>query len=325
MLSFKDVLLRIENEISQLSFTNPPKSLFTPIEHTLSLGGKRIRPALTLIACNIYKEDVNDAILPALSLEVFHNFTLLHDDLMDEADMRRNKPTVHKKWNANTAILSGDAMLIVAYQLIAGSKPELLKELLDLFTDTALEICGGQQYDMEFEKRGDVSEAEYIEMIRLKTAVLLACGLKMGAIVGGASKADAEHLYQYGLNIGLAFQLKDDLLDVYGNPATFGKKIGGDILCNKKTFLLINALRLSSERQEKELRNWLESPLSGVPEERIKAVREIYDELQLKELTEKRIRDFYKEALFHLEQLQAPKERLAVLNEVSNELLYRES
>ena len=325
MLSFKDVLQRIENEISQLSFTNPPKSLFTPIEYTLSLGGKRIRPALTLIACNIYKEDVNDAILPALSLEVFHNFTLLHDDLMDEADMRRNKPTVHKRWNANTAILSGDAMLIVAYRLISGSKPELLKELLDLFTDTALEICGGQQYDMGFETRSDVSETEYLEMIRLKTAVLLACGLKMGAIVGGASKADAEHLYQYGLNIGLAFQLKDDLLDVYGDPATFGKKIGGDILCNKKTFLLINAFRLSSERQKEKLHHWLESPQSGSPDKKIKAVREIYDELQLKELTEKRIRHFYKEALFHIKQLQAPEERLTILEEVSNELLYRES
>ena len=211
MLSFNEILQKIEQEIAQLQFTYPPKSLYEPIEYILSLGGKRIRPALVLMACNLYKEEVDAAIKPALGLEVFHNFTLLHDDLMDEADKRRNKPTVHKVWNANTAILSGDAMLIAAYQLIEETAPESLKEILHLFTATALEICGGQQYDMEFESRTDVSEAEYIEMIRLKTAVLLACALKMGAIVGNAPKEDAEALYQFGIHIGLAFQLQDDL------------------------------------------------------------------------------------------------------------------
>jgi len=324
MLSFDHILQRIELEVSQLRFNYPPDSLYTPIEYILSLGGKRIRPALTLIACNIYKDNIEDAIPPALSLEVFHNFTLLHDDLMDQADKRRNKPTVHKLWNANTAILSGDAMVIASYKIIADSKPEYLKELLDLFTITALEICGGQQYDMEFESRTDVNEAEYIEMIRLKTAVLLACGLKMGAIVGEAPGNDAEHLYQYGLNIGLAFQLKDDLLDVYGNPETFGKNIGGDILCNKKTFLLINALKKASPGQQKELQQWF-TKKEFEPAEKIEAFKRVYNELGLKEITESKIQDYYNNALTHFSRLHAPEERLNVLKEVGNILLYRES
>lgn len=324
MLSFDEILQRIEVEVSRLQFNYPPNSLYTPIEYILSLGGKRIRPALTLIACNIYKDNIDDAIPPALSLEVFHNFTLLHDDLMDQADKRRNKPTVHKIWDANTAILSGDAMVIASYKIIADSKQEYLKELVDLFTTTALEICGGQQYDMEFESRTDVSEAEYIEMIRLKTAVLLACGLKMGAIVGGASANDAEHLYQYGLNIGLAFQLKDDLLDVYGDPDTFGKNIGGDILCNKKTFLLINALKKVSSEQQELLYQWLAKKEFN-PAEKIEVFRHIYNELGLKEITESKIQHYYNKALTHFSCLHVPEEKLNVLREVSNMLLYRES
>jgi geranylgeranyl diphosphate synthase type II len=324
MLSFNDILERIDNEIALLRFAHPPEGLYTPIEYILSLGGKRIRPALTLLACNIYNDTIDDAIPAALSLEVFHNFTLLHDDLMDEADMRRNKPAVHKKWNADTAILSGDAMLIIAYKLITESNPACLKELLDLFTITALQICEGQQYDMDFESRIDVSEDEYIEMIRLKTAVLLACGLKMGAVVGGAAKEDAEHLYRYGLNIGLAFQLKDDLLDVYGNPVTFGKNIGGDILCNKKTYLLINALRYANARQRKELLRWLEKE-TFEPSEKIRVIRMIYDDLHLKELTENKIQYFYDQAILHVNLLNVPKERLTVLQKANNELLHRES
>jgi geranylgeranyl diphosphate synthase type II len=324
MLSFDEILQRIEQEISRLHFNYSPGSLYAPIEYILSLGGKRIRPALTLIACNIYKDTIDDAITPALSLEVFHNFTLLHDDLMDQADKRRNNPTVHKLWNANTAILSGDAMVIASYKIIADSKPEFLKELIDLFTTTALEICGGQQYDMEFESRSDVGEAEYLEMIRLKTAVLLACGLKMGAITGGASKTDAEHLYQYGLNIGLAFQLKDDLLDVYGDADTFGKNIGGDILCNKKTFLLIKALEKASPEQQRELHQWL-AKKEFDPAEKIEVFRHIYNESGLKEVTETKIQEYYDKALTHLSCLTAPEEKLGVLKEVSHLLLHRES
>ncbi|WP_293672335.1 polyprenyl synthetase family protein [uncultured Parabacteroides sp.] len=324
MYAFNEVLQKIEQEIAQLQFTYPPKSLYDPIEYILSLGGKRIRPALVLMACNLYQEEVEDAIKPALGLEVFHNFTLLHDDLMDEADKRRNKPTVHKVWNANTAILSGDAMLIAAYQLIGETNPESLKEILNLFTATALEICGGQQYDMEFESRTDVTEEEYIEMIRLKTAVLLACALKMGAIVGKAPQADAEALYQFGINIGLAFQLQDDLLDVYGDTATFGKNIGGDILCNKKTFMLINALRRASDLQKTELENWIGKKTFD-PAEKIAAVTAIYDQLHLKELSEDKIHNYYEQAMECLASLSVAPERLKILKEVSARLMNRQS
>lgn len=324
MFAFNDILQKIEQEIAQLQFTYPPKSLYDPIEYILSLGGKRIRPALVLMACNLYKDEISQAVKPALGLEVFHNFTLLHDDLMDEADKRRNKPTVHKVWNANTAILSGDAMLIAAYQLIGETKAGSLKEILNLFTVTALEICGGQQYDMEFESRTDVTEDEYIEMIRLKTAVLLGCALKMGAIMGEASQDDAEALYRFGIYIGLAFQLQDDLLDVYGDTATFGKNIGGDILCNKKTFMLINALRRASEQQKAELNSWIAKKTFD-PAEKIAAVTAIYDQLHLKELSEDKIREYYDQAMDCLASLHVAPERLDILKEVSARLMNRQS
>lgn len=324
MLSFDDILKKIENAITEIRFDYPPKSLYEPIEYTLSLGGKRIRPALVLMACNLYKEEVDDALIPALGLEVFHNFTLLHDDLMDQADKRRNKPTVHKVWNENTAILSGDAMLIAAYQLMGRTRPDVLKEVLELFTATALEICGGQQYDMEFESRNDVTEEEYIEMIRLKTAVLLACALRMGAIIGGASAQDADHLYEFGIAIGLSFQLQDDLLDVYGNSATFGKNIGGDILCNKKTFLLINALKRSDPQQKAMLEEWIGRKTFD-PAEKIAAVTHLYNALQLKELSESLIQTYYDKAMNHLEQIRVSPEKLQVLKEVTDRLMHRQS
>ena len=324
MLSFKEIQEKIEREIGQLEFDCPPKSLYEPITYILSLGGKRIRPALVLMAYNLYREDVEKAIRPAIGLEVFHNFTLLHDDLMDQADKRRNKPTVHKVWNANTAILSGDAMLIAAYQLIGETAPEHLKEVLDLFTRTALEICGGQQYDMEFESRMDVSEEEYLEMIRLKTAVLLACSLKTGAILGGASREDAENLYRFGINIGLAFQLQDDLLDVYGDTKTFGKNIGGDILCNKKTFLLINALRRAEGEQKVQLEHWIARKDFDAAE-KIAAVTNIYNVLGLKELSEAKMQTYYAEGMKNLAALNVPEERLAVLKEVTSRLMFRQS
>ena len=324
MLSFKEIQEKIEREIGQLEFDCPPKSLYEPITYILSLGGKRIRPALVLMAYNLYREDVEKVIRPAIGLEVFHNFTLLHDDLMDQADKRRNKPTVHKVWNANTAILSGDAMLIAAYQLIGETAPEHLKEVLDLFTRTALEICGGQQYDMEFESRMDVSEEEYLEMIRLKTAVLLACSLKTGAILGGASREDAENLYRFGINIGLAFQLQDDLLDVYGDTKTFGKNIGGDILCNKKTFLLINALRRAEGEQKAQLEHWIARKDFDAAE-KIAAVTNIYNVLGLKELSEAKMQTYYAEGMKNLVALSVSEERLAVLKEVTSRLMFRQS
>ena len=289
-----------------------------------SLGGKRIRPALALMACNLYRENIDNVINPALGIEVFHNFTLLHDDLMDKADKRRNKPTVHKVWNDNTAILSGDAMLIAAYQLIGKTEPEHLKEVFDLFTATALEICGGQQYDMEFESRTDVTEAEYIEMIRLKTAVLLACSLKTGAIMGNASTEDATNLYEFGINIGLAFQLQDDLLDVYGDTATFGKNIGGDIICNKKTFLLIHAFELASMEQKQTLKDWIGKE-SFNPAEKIKTITAIYNTLNLKDITTAKMQGYYDKAMEHLSALNVSPEKLTILKEVSNHLMYRQS
>ena len=314
---------QIENEISKLTFSCPPESLYKPIEYILSLGGKRIRPLFMLMACNLYKEDLKEALRPAIGLEVFHNFTLLHDDLMDKADKRRGKATVHKLWNDNAAVLSGDAMQIVAYQLIGESPSELLKESLDLFTITALEICGGQQYDMEFENRMDVTEKDYIEMIRLKTAVLIACALKMGAIFGHASEADKEHLYQCGINIGLAFQLQDDLLDVYGNSSVFGKNIGGDILCNKKTFLLINALKLASDREKEELKRWVKCE-NFDPQEKITKVTAIYDNLHLKKLSESKILQYYNAGMKELDAISVESSKLDILKGFCQQLLNRQ-
>ncbi|MDR3267339.1 MAG: polyprenyl synthetase family protein [Tannerella sp.] len=323
MLSFEQILTKVETEISKIYFTEQPRSLFEPIEYTLSIGGKRIRPALTLMSCNICMEEVEPAVKAALGLEVFHNFTLLHDDLMDEADKRRNKPTVHIKWNNNTAILSGDAMLIAAYQLIGETPSLYLKKILDLFSQTALEICCGQQYDIEFEKRDDVSEDEYIEMIRLKTAVLIACCLKTGAIIGGASDEDSEHLYRFGIFIGLAFQLQDDLLDVYGDEKTFGKSIGGDILCNKKTFLLINAMK-SANQEQKVTMKYFENQINKYkPEEKIKSFTEIYNQLNIRDLTHLKINFYYEKAINELNKIKTLQTGLTELYRISKILMNR--
>jgi geranylgeranyl diphosphate synthase type II len=323
MLSFEQILTKVETEISKIYFTEKPGSLFEPIEYTLSIGGKRIRPALTLMSYNIFREDVEPAVKAALGLEMLHNFTLLHDDLMDEADKRRNKPTVHIKWNNNVAILSGDAMLIAAYQFIGETPEPYLRKILGLFSQTALKICCGQQYDMEFEKRDDVSEDEYIEMIRLKTAVLIACCLKTGAIIGGASEKDAEHLYRFGIFIGLAFQLQDDLLDVYGDEKTFGKNIGGDILCNKKTFLLINAMKSANQAQKNNMK-YFENPLNKYkPEEKIKAFTEIYNQLNIQNLTREKINFYYEKAINELKKVKIAQAGLMELHKISEILMNR--
>ena len=321
MRTFEEICRTIEEALARLTFDQPPRSLFDPITYTLSLGGKRIRPALALMACDLFGGKNEDVLQPALGLEVFHNFTLLHDDLMDEADRRRDKPTVHKLWNPNVAILSGDAMLICAYQLVAKAND---KAILELFSRTALEICAGQQYDMEFESRSDVAEEEYLEMIRLKTAVLLACALKVGAMIGGASAADADALYDYGIHIGLAFQLQDDLLDVYGDPKTFGKNIGGDILCNKKTFLLINALSVASEEQRQVMEDWMARKTYDA-QEKIAAFTNLYNELSIRDLTERRIEDYYRMANEDLARLSIAPETLSVLKGTCDRLMKRKS
>lgn len=325
MLSIEQVLETVESGVNKLRFDMPPRCLFEPIEYTLALGGKRIRPSMTLIAYNIYGENVEPALKPALGMEVFHNFTLLHDDLMDQADKRRNKPTVHKKWNTNTAILSGDAMVIEAYKLIGETPEPYLKKVLDLFSKTALEICCGQQYDMDFEQRSDVTEDEYIEMIRLKTAVLIACCLKTGALLGGASDDDADHLYHFGIHIGLAFQLQDDLLDVYGDTETFGKNIGGDILCDKKTFLLIHAMNLANEEQKTKMAFFRNSSHAFTSEEKIRAYTDIYNQLNIRNITQQKINCLFERAMSELDKLKTSAESLSELKKFCNLLMLRES
>lgn len=319
---FEEILDIVNTEVENIKYTQRPKTLFEPISYILSLGGKRIRPALALMACNLYSDDISQAIPIAKGIEVFHNFTLLHDDLMDRADMRRGKQAVHIKWNDNTAILSGDAMLIEAYREICKVDSQYLKPILDLFTQTASEICCGQQYDMEFEQRLDVTIPEYLEMIRLKTAVLLGCALKEGAMVAGASESDMDNLYEFGINIGLAFQLKDDLLDVYGNTESFGKKTGGDIICNKKTYLLINALADLSVKEE--LLIWI-NKTNFDESEKIDAVKNIYNKLKLKEQTENLIRDYYEKSINYLNKLNLETNRKETLRSVAEQLMSRNS
>lgn len=314
---------KVNQEINQLRLKQSPENLFEPIRYILSLGGKRIRPVLTLMTANLFVDNIDKALPPAVGLEIFHNFTLLHDDVMDKSDLRRGKATVHKKWSENIAILSGDAMLIEAYKHIADVPPRYLAEILALFSQTAMEVCEGQQLDMDFETRDDVKKSHYIEMIRLKTAVLLACSLKTGAILGGAQYDEADYLYQFGINIGIAFQLKDDLLDVYGDVAKFGKKIGGDIINNKKTWLLISAMKKADKNQQKELLHWIKLQEFDA-DEKVAAVKKIYDELRLKEAAEKLIEKYYLSALDCLSQINVADERKTQLLTLTENLMYRE-
>ena len=318
----KEIQSLVEKEIKKLNWDIQPKGLYEPIEYVLSLGGKRIRPVVALMACQLFSGDIKAAIRPALALEVFHNFTLLHDDIMDKADMRRGQPTVHVKWNDNTAILSGDGMLIKAYQLLEQCEPQHLAEILPVFSKTAIEVCDGQQYDMDFESRNNVTVEEYIEMIRLKTAVLLAGSLKIGAICGGASEVDAQRLYDFGIGIGLAFQLKDDLLDVYGDSKTFGKEIGGDICCNKKTFMLINALKKAEGEDLKSLTDWITKE-SFNRQEKIAAVTAIYDKLHIKELAESKMDEYYQQAINSLKSVSIDEEKKNGFYQLAEKLMYR--
>ncbi len=322
MKSFNEITEIVSAEIAKLNWSMQPQGLYEPIAYTLSMGGKRLRPALTLMACNLYSENLEPAIAPALGIEVFHNFTLLHDDIMDRADIRRGRPTVHKRWDDNTAILSGDVMQIAAYQLIAQTPLEYLKPVLDLFSATAREICEGQQLDVDFEAIDEVKPDDYLEMIRLKTAVLLACSLKTGALIGGANIVDANELYEFGLNMGLAFQLKDDLLDVYGDEAAFGKKIGGDILCNKKTYLLIHALKLAKGADFEDLSNCLKKSYQQ-PEEKIKRVTEMYNKLKVKNICEDKMMFYFDKAVANLDKLKVETAKKHELRNLAEKLLSR--
>lgn len=312
----------IEQALAAVPYPQKPEGLYEPIEYVLSMGGKRLRPTLLLMTYGLYKDDINHATPAAVGIETYHNHTLLHDDLMDHADMRRGKPTVHKKWNDNTAVLSGDTMLIMAFRHIMQCQCQHQAEALDLFARTAQEICEGQQYDVNFETRTDVTEDEYIEMIRLKTSVLLACATKMGALLAGAPETDTEVLYRFAERVGLAFQLQDDYLDVYGDPAVFGKKIGGDILCGKKTYLLINAYQRADEATKAQLLTLIGNN-SMEAEAKIKAVTDIYNALDIPALTRAAINRFYDEAHNELHKLSLPESQWIVLWNYATSLLGR--
>ncbi|MBR1788411.1 MAG: polyprenyl synthetase family protein [Bacteroidaceae bacterium] len=324
MYTSAQILEKVNAALAALPYDRCPQGLYAPVRYVLSLGGKRIRPVLMLMGYNLYRDDVESIIMPALGLETYHNYTLLHDDLMDRADVRRGQPTVHKKWNENQAILSGDSMLVLAYQRMAQCPAGKLPSVMALFTETALEIGEGQQYDIEFETRNDVTEDEYIEMIRLKTSVLLACALKLGAMLAGAPESDAAALYDFGEQLGLAFQLQDDYLDVYGDFKVFGKRIGGDILCNKKTYMLINALLHADERQRRELDRWLAATHYD-EYEKIQTVTQLYNEIGIPQMARRKIEHYYQLAEQSLAKVNLPEERKQLLWQYAQQMLNRQS
>lgn len=322
MYQVKDIQKLISKEIELLDHKRHPVELYEPIKYILSMGGKRLRPTLTVLACNLFTDEINKVIQPAIGLEMFHNFTLMHDDIMDNADIRRNKTTVHKKWDVNTAILSGDAMMILAYDFFLDINKDMLKHVIKVFNTTALNVCEGQQYDMNFEQKKDVTEEQYVEMIRLKTAVLLSASLQIGGIIGGAGEKDQENLYQLGKYSGLAFQLQDDLLDAFGNVKEFGKTIGNDIISNKKTYLLIKALELASAKDKKELLNWINKK-NFDPQEKIKIFLNIYERIHLKEITLEKMKEYHDIAMNHLHKINVHQNRKEILENLFKQLIDR--
>lgn len=322
MMTADEILAKFNDYLDHLPYNRKPQSLYEPVKYVLSLGGKRIRPTLMMLAYNLYKDDPESILSSACALETYHNYTLLHDDLMDNADLRRGQMTVHRRWNANTAILSGDSMLVLAYQRMQQCPSDKLADVLKLFTETALEIGEGQQYDMEFEHRNDVTEAEYIEMIRLKTSVLLACALKMGALLADAPESDCENLYHFGELTGLAFQLQDDFLDVYGDTKVFGKTIGGDILAGKKTFMLINALAKANSSQRQQLEQWLAT--TDRPQEKIEAVTQLYNEIGVDAMATEKISYYFNESYRYLEAVNVDEKRKQELKLFTERMMKRQ-
>ena len=315
---------KVNEALEALPYDRKPETLYAPIKYVLSLGGKRVRPVLMLLAYNLFKDDPERIMTQAIGLETYHNFTLLHDDLMDNADLRRGHETVHRKWDPNQAILSGDTMLLQAFGRIGACEADKMKDVFNTFLTTTYEIDEGQQLDVEFETRNDVKEEEYIEMIRLKTSVLLACAVKIGAILAGASKADQENLYKFGEQVGLAFQLQDDLLDVYGDPKVFGKNIGGDITSNKKTYMLINALNRANEAQRKELTGWIEAKTFDRAE-KVMAVTRLYDEIGIRQLCEEKMEACCANAKDYLAKVSVSEERKAELKAYAAAMMKRQS
>jgi geranylgeranyl diphosphate synthase type II len=323
MRELQDLQLLIDDAVTKLKYPVYPAELYEPINYILSMGGKRMRPALLLMACDLFGGDVEKALPPALAIEVFHNFTLMHDDIMDNAPLRRGKVTVHEKWNQNAAILSGDVMLIEGYKLMMQVEDRLLRVILDIFNDTAVGVCEGQQLDMDFENRNDVKIDEYIYMIRLKTAVVLGGALKIGSILGGADMKDAELIAEFGENLGLAFQLQDDILDVYGSPEKFGKQVGGDIISNKKTYLLIKSLELADAVQKAELNKWIEAK-DFDNHEKIEAVTNIYNAIQVKQHAETTMHTYADKAFEALEKINLPEQNKQYLRDFADSLVVRE-
>ena len=322
MYTSEELLSKVNQFLADLPYDRRPSSLYAPIRYVLSMGGKRIRPVLMLLAYQLYKDDPETILMQAVALETYHNYTLLHDDLMDNADLRRGHETVHKKWNANQAILSGDSMLVLAYERMAQCPKEKLANVLAVFTETALEIGEGQQYDIDFEHRTDVGEEEYIEMIRLKTSVLLACALKIGGILADAPADDLENLYKFGEQMGLAFQLQDDYLDVYGDSKVFGKAIGGDITSNKKTYMLINAFNKANDAQRVELMRWVTAKEFD-RQQKVTAVTNLYNEIGIDRLAQKKIAYYFDESKKYLNALQVPEERKAELRAYAEKMMVR--
>jgi len=323
MNPIQDLQLRIDEAFSSIRFPSAPADLYDPITYTLGLGGKRLRPLLVLASCQMFGGEIADAINPAIGIELFHNFTLLHDDIMDQAPLRRGKESVYKKWNSNVAILAGDTMFAIANKYMLRTRPQAISQVVELFNQTAIEVCEGQQYDMDYEKQLDVSIPDYIEMIRLKTAVLLASSLKTGAIVAGAATVDCDYIYQFGINIGLAFQLKDDLLDVYGDQEKFGKVSGGDIIAGKKTYLYLKALESAGSKSEffRELYAAHNIPST----EKVMKVKEIFNQLSIEQHTRQLIDDYYQKALHNLSCISLSEEAMEDLSDYTAGLMEREN
>jgi geranylgeranyl diphosphate synthase type II len=316
---------KIDEALKGRSYGTHPRELYEPIEYIMSLGGKRMRPVLVMLACDMFDGDADQALHSSIAIELFHNFTLVHDDIMDKAPLRRGKPTVHEKWNDNIAILSGDAMMVRAYQELCKTETPLLPQLLEIFSDTAAKVCEGQQLDMNYEKVQKVSIPNYIKMIELKTAVLLGGALEMGALLGGARKEDAQRLYSFGKHIGIAFQLQDDILDVYADAEKFGKQKGGDIIANKKTYLLLKAMEMSATNRylKEELEQWIAAP-SFDPKEKVEAVTSIYNFLNVKELARTEMKKQYEIAMQCLEQIPVSEEKREVMVSFADGLMVRE-
>jgi geranylgeranyl diphosphate synthase, type II len=314
----------IEAEIRKQKYGEAPASLYEPIRYLMGLGGKRLRPMLTLLSYSLFKSDVKRIVKYAVAVEAFHNFTLMHDDIMDKAPLRRGKATVHEKWNVSTAILSGDVMLVKVYDMLLSIEASKLRRVYSAFNKCAAEVCEGQQWDMEFEEKNSVGEEEYLQMIKLKTAVLLGFSLEFGAILAGASDKDCKALREFGTNIGIGFQLKDDLLDAYGDPKKFGKQVGGDIVANKKTFLLIKALEHAKGQVKRELHGWLAlRKLRNA--DKVSAITRIYDALGLHQIADRKIDQYFKKGFSKLNALSCSPKRSAELRQFAEQLIERQS